>query len=205
LQSACAVFLQKENPDHFLSPPPSPSPPSLRRCYIILCISSLYRVVNFWLSPPSLPPPPRPPAILYSAYQQFDMFLLSSRYNLRFHTFSSRYNLFTPVSAYYCNGLYYSFHSLHKFICIFCNGLYYSFHSLHKFICIFCNGLYYSLHTRQGLTLIPFRHKVRGDPVKLSRYSIDMTIFDNYSLAENADRARPDVFTVHPDLHPRRI
>jgi hypothetical protein len=27
LQSACAVFLQKENPDHFLSPPPSPSPP----------------------------------------------------------------------------------------------------------------------------------------------------------------------------------
>jgi hypothetical protein len=32
--------------------------------------------------------------------------------------------------------------------------------------------------------------------VKLSRYSIDMTIFDNYSLAENADRARPDVFTV---------
>ena len=106
------------------------------------------------------------------------MFLLSSRYNLRFHTFSSRYNLFTPVSAYYCNGLYYSFHSLHKFICIF------------------CNGLYYSLHTRQGLTLIPFRHKVRGDPVKLSRYSIDMTIFDNYSLAENADRARPDVFTV---------
>jgi hypothetical protein len=52
------------------------------------------------------------------------------------------------------------------------------------------------LHTRQGLTLIPFRHKVRGDPVKLSRYSIDMTIFDNYSLAENADRARPDVFTV---------
>jgi hypothetical protein len=136
---------------------------------------------------PLPPPPPRPPAILYSAYQQFDMFLLSSRYNLRFHTFSSRYNLFTPVSAYYCNGLYYSFHSLHKFICIF------------------CNGLYYSLHTRQGLTLIPFRHKVRGDPVKLSRYSIDMTIFDNYSLAENADRARPDVFTVHPDLHPRRI
>ena len=123
-------------------------------------------------------PPPRPPAILYSAYQQFDMFLLSSRCNLKFHTFSSRYNLFTPVSAYYCNGLYYSFHSLHIFICIF------------------CNGLYYSLHTRQGLTLIPFRHKVRGDPVKLSRYSINMTIFDNYSLAENADRARPDVFGV---------
>jgi len=41
LQSACAVFLQKENPDHFLSPPPSPSPPSLRRCYIILCISAI--------------------------------------------------------------------------------------------------------------------------------------------------------------------
>jgi hypothetical protein len=52
------------------------------------------------------------------------------------------------------------------------------------------------LHTRQGLTLIPFRHKVRGGPVKLSRYSINMTIFDNYSLAENADRARPDVFAV---------
>ena len=38
-------------------------------------------------TPPSLPPPPRPSAILYSAYQQFDMFLLSSRYNLKFHAF----------------------------------------------------------------------------------------------------------------------
>ena len=38
-------------------------------------------------SPPLPPPPPRPPAILYSAYQQFNMFLLSSRYDLKFHTF----------------------------------------------------------------------------------------------------------------------
>ena len=153
-------------------------------CYVILCISGLHRVVNF-----QAPPPPLPglPAILYSAYRPFDMFLLSSRYNLKFYAF---------LRGIIC---------VHQFSAYYCNGLYYSFHSLHKFICIFCNGLYYSLHTRQGLTLIPFRHKVRGDPVKLSRYSIDMTIFDNYSLAENADRARPDVFTVHPDLHPRRI
>ena len=71
----------------------------------------------------------------------------------------------TPVSAYYCIGLYYSFHSLHKSLCIF------------------CNGLYYSLHTRQGLTLIPFRHNVRGDPVELGRYNINMAISDNYDLA----------------------
>jgi hypothetical protein len=45
------------------------------------------------------------------------------------------------------------------------------------------------LHTRQGLTLIPFWHNVRGDPVKLSRYNINMAIADNYGLAENADRA----------------
>jgi len=30
---------------------------------------------------------PGPPAILYSAYRPFDMFLLSSRYNLKFHAF----------------------------------------------------------------------------------------------------------------------
>ncbi len=41
-----SFFLQKENPDHFLSPPPSPSSPSLRRCYIILCISSFYRIAQ---------------------------------------------------------------------------------------------------------------------------------------------------------------
>ena len=65
-------------------------------------------------------------------------------------------------------------------------GLYYSFHSLHKFISIFCNGLYYSLHTRQGLTLIPFGHNVRGDPVELGRYSINTAIAGNQYPAKNA-------------------
>jgi len=44
------------------------------------------------------------------------------------------------------------------------------------------------LHTRQGPTLIPFRHNVRIDPVELGRCNINMAVSDNYSLAENADQ-----------------
>ena len=45
-------------------------------------ITSAYIIVSIHYT--SLP---GPPAILYSAYRPFDMFLLSSRYNLKFHAF----------------------------------------------------------------------------------------------------------------------
>ena len=53
-------------------------------------ITSAYIIVSIHYT--SLP---GPPAILYSAYRPFDMFLLSSRYDLKFHAFSSRYNVYT--------------------------------------------------------------------------------------------------------------
>ena len=82
LQSACAAFLQKEDPDYFLSPPPSPPPQSTVYTGPLHIITSAYIIVFIHYT--SLP---GPPAILYSAYRPFDMFLLSSRYNLKFHAF----------------------------------------------------------------------------------------------------------------------
>ena len=69
------------------SPPSLPLPPPVWGGAILY--SAYPAFIEWWILAlsPLPPPPPRPPAILYSAYQQFDMFLLSSRYNLKFHTF----------------------------------------------------------------------------------------------------------------------
>ena len=64
------------------SPPLPPPPQSTVYTGPLHIITSAYIIVFIHYT--SLP---GPPAILYSAYRPFDMFLLSSRYNLKFHAF----------------------------------------------------------------------------------------------------------------------